>query len=397
MVTRLSSAAVPLAIAVMITTVVLSACGGDGDDQPVLADVTPQPGRQPTHTPPPTLITSTTTAATLVFIRDDDLWVAPLDGSGKPRAITSASIGARYAGYALRPDGGIDLFYLSQLEENRELFDEVEFGVFRVGLEGGDSEELFRFSSDSAHLVGADVAADGLRIVYADVDALILRDLDSGEETILARSRWILAGDGSYIRTDMLTSPIWSPTGERVYSSMFAGPDTVVSVIIDLPPRPITVVDIRYPGHRGSWSPDGSQLCLTSGDIYDGGLTLYDVTTHDQIDVLAGGMLPDRIEGEKSSVAGCAWSEDGRLAVGYTPIEREPHRVFILDEQLALVDQSELYTPSPGVIDWLPDGSGVVVSRRNTDGESFSAGIYRPGGGIEYLPFEADRVVAVIP
>ncbi|MCI0856296.1 MAG: hypothetical protein J4N98_06380, partial [Chloroflexi bacterium] len=72
MVTRLSSAAVPLAIAVMITTVVLSACGGDGDDQPVLADVTPQPGRQPTHTPPPTLITSTTTAATLVFIRDDD-------------------------------------------------------------------------------------------------------------------------------------------------------------------------------------------------------------------------------------------------------------------------------------------------------------------------------------
>ena len=389
----------PLAVvaALIVAAFVLIACGGDGRDQPALSDVTPQPGRLPTHTPPPTFITSANAGATLVYLLDDNLWVAPLDGSGEPRAITSGSFGARYAGYALQPDGGIDFYYLSQLEENRELFDEVEFGVYRVGLEGGEAEELFRFSSDSAHLVGADVAPDGLRIVYADVDALILRDLVSGEETILARSRWILAGDGSYIRTNMLTSPIWSPTGEQVYSSMFAGPDTVVSVIIDLPPRPITVVDIRYPGHRGTWSPDGSQLCLTSGDIYDGGLTLYDVTSHEQSDVLASGVLPDLIEGQKSSVSGCAWSEDGRLAAGYTPIEREPHRIFILDEQLALLDQSELFTPSPGVIDWLPDGSGVVVERRNMDGESFSAGIYRPGAGIEYLPFEADRVIAVIP
>ena len=378
--------------AVALMLVVLVACGGDGEDQPDATLTSP-----PVVTSLPEPQVDAVPPATIVFTRDDDLWVAPLDGSGEPRAITSGSFRARYAGYALRSDGGIDLYYLSQLEENRELFDEVEFGVYRVGLEGGEPDELFRFSSDSAHLVGADVSPDGQRIVYADVDALILRDLVSGEETVLARSRRILAGDGSYVRTDMLTSPIWSPTGERVYSSMFAGPDTVVSVIIDLPPRPITVVDIRYPGHRGSWSPDGSRLCLSSGDIYDGGLTLYNVETHEQIDVLASGVLPDRIEGQKSSVAGCAWSEDGRLAVSYTPVESEPHGVFILDEQLALLDQSELFAPSPAVIGWLPDSSGVVVARRNADGESFSAGIYRPGADIEYLPFEADRVIAVIP
>ena len=195
----------------------------------------------------------------------------------------------------------------------------------------------------------------------------------------------------------MLTSPIWSPTGERVYSGMFAGPDTVVTIIIDLPPRPVTVADIGYPGHWGTWSPDGSRLCLYSGDIYDGGLTIYNVETHQQIDVLASGVLPARIEGRQSSVGKCAWSDDGRLAVSYSPIAEEPHRVFILDEQLALVDQSELFTPSPGVIGWLPDGSGVVVARRNPDGESFSAGIFRPGADIEYLPFEADRVIAVVP
>ena len=307
---------------------------------------------------------------------------------------------AKYAGYALRPDGDIDLYYLSQLEENVQIFDEVEFGVYRVALEGGEPEELFRFSTDGAHLVGADVSPDGLQIIYADVDALILRDLVSGQETVLARSRRTLvggAGDGYYIRRDMLTSPIWSPTGERVYSSMFAGTDTVVSVIIDLPPRRVTVADIRYPGHRGSWSPDGLRLCLYSEAIYDGGLVVYNVETHEQIDVLASGVLPARIEGRQSSVARCAWSEDGRLAVSYSPIAEEPHRVFILDEQLALVAQSELFTPSPGTIGWLPDGSGVVVARRNADGESFSAGIFRPGADIEYLPFEVGRVIAVIP
>ncbi|MCH8065757.1 MAG: hypothetical protein IIC90_08025 [Chloroflexi bacterium] len=338
-----------------------------------------------------------TPPATLVFLRDDDLWVAPLDGSGEPRAITSGSVRAKYAGNAFRPDGGIDLYYLSQLEGSARLGEEVEFVVYRVALEGGEPEELFRFPTDNARLSGAGVAPDGLRIVYADVDALILRDLVSGQETVLARSRRILAGDGSYVRTDMLTSPIWSPTGERVYSGMFAGPDTVVTIIIDLPPRPVTVADIGYPGHWGTWSPDGSRLCLYSGDIYDGGLTIYNVETHQQIDVLASGVLPARIEGRQSSVGKCAWSDDGRLAVSYSPIAEEPHRVYILDEQLALVDQSELFTPSPGVIGWLPDGSGVVVARRNPDGESFSAGIFRPDADIEYLPFEADWVIAVIP
>ena len=334
---------------------------------------------------------------TLVFLRDDDLWVAPLDGSGEPRAITSGSLRAKYAGYALRPDGGIDLYYLIQLEGSTELGQEVELVAYRVALEGGEAEELFRFPTDNARLSAANVAPDGLRMVYADVDALILRDLVSGQETVLARSRRVLAGNGQYVRTDMLTSPSWSPTGERVYSGMFDGPDTVVTIIIDLPPRTITVADIDYPGHWGTWSPDGSLLCLYSGDIYDGGLTIYNVETHEQIDVLASGVLPPRIEGRQSSVGACAWSEDGRLAVSYSPIAEEPHRVFILDEQLALVDQSELFTPSPGVVDWLPDGSGVVVARRNLDGESFSAGIYRPGGGIEYLPFEADQVIAVVP
>ena len=338
-----------------------------------------------------------TPPATLVFTRDDDLWVAPLDGSSEPRAITSGSLRTSFAGSALRPDGGIDLYYLSQLEGSVQLGEEVELVVYRVALEGGEPEELFRFPTDNARLSGAGVAPDGLQIVYADVDALILRDLVSGQETVLARSRWNLAGNGQYVRTDMLVSPIWSPTGERVYSGMWDGPDTVVTIIIDLPPRRVTVANIGYPGHWGTWSPDGSRLCLSSGDIYDGGLTLYNVETHEQIDVLASGVLPARIEGRQSSVARCAWSEDGRLALSYTPIAEEPHRVYILDEQLALVDQSELLVPSPGVIDWLPDGSGVVVARRNSDGESFTAGIFRPGADIEYLPFEADRVIAVVP
>lgn len=396
MAANLRQAAFPLAIAMLVITAVLAGCGDD-EDRPAPPDVPTSGSLPPTQTRLPTATPSTNIEDTVVFLRDDDLWMAALDGSSEPRAITSGSVDAKYAGYALRPDDGIDLYYLSRPEENVQLDEEVEFGVYRVGLEGGEPEEVFRFSTDAPHLAGADVAPDGLRIAYADGDALILRDLVSGQETVLARSRRVLAGDGLYIRTDMLTSPIWSPTGEIIYSSMFAGPDTIVSVIIDLRPRRVTVADIRYPGHRGSWSLDGSQLCLYSGDIYDGGLTLYDVGPGEQTDVLASGILPVRSGDQPSSVGGCAWSEDRRLAVSYTPIAEQPVRVFILNEQLDVVDQSDLVGPSGRVIEWLSDGSGVVIARRNPDGESFSTGIYRSAGGIDYLPFEASWVVAVVP
>ena len=213
-----------------------------------------------------------TPPATLVFTRDDDLWVAPLDGSSEPRAITSGSLRTSFAGSALRPDGGIDLYYLSQLEGSVQLGEEVELVVYRVALEGGEPEELFRFPTDNARLSGAGVAPDGLQIVYADVDALILRDLVSGQETVLARSRWNLAGNGQYVRTDMLVSPIWSPTGERVYSGMWDGPDTVVTIIIDLPPRRVTVANIGYPATgepgrpmaRASASPAATSTTVAS-------------------------------------------------------------------------------------------------------------------------------------
>ncbi|MCH8950411.1 MAG: hypothetical protein IIB87_08550, partial [Chloroflexi bacterium] len=154
----------PLGVGLIITATLLLMIGcRDGGDSAV--------------TPP----------ATLVFLRDNDLWVAPLDGSSEPRAITSGSVRTSFAGYALRPDGGIDLYYLSQLEGSAQLGEEVELVVYRVALEGGEPEELFRFPTDNARLSGAGVAPDGLRIVYADVDALILRDLVSGQETVLAR------------------------------------------------------------------------------------------------------------------------------------------------------------------------------------------------------------------
>lgn len=383
-----------LLVVMLAITVLAVACNdGSGDSRPTQSPAT----ITPTSAPPATVPAATDVGESVVFVRDDDLWVAPLDSSGEPRAITSGSFRASFAGYVLRDDSGIDLYYISQLEENPTFDTPVEFGVYRVAVDGGEPEALFRFTSSVPHLAGAAVSPDGGSMVYADAHALILHDLGSGDETVLGRSSYVLAGDGSYILTGQLTAPRWSPSGDMLHVSKFEGQDTIVSIIIDLPPRPVRLVDIDYPGHRGVWSPDGSRLCLFSGDIYDGGLTIYDVETHEQIDVLAMGVLPPKVGNGPSRVGGCAWSGDGRLAVSYTPEDMGPQTAYVLDAQLALLSESEPIEPFGGVIDWLSDGSGVVVSGRNPDGETFTSGIYRPGEAIEWLPNETGREQAVVP
>jgi hypothetical protein len=389
-----------LAVFAFTTTLVLAcplvAGCDDGTDEPAAAGAPTSTTMVPTRDAPATVPASASAGATLAFVRENDLWAAPLDGDGEPRVITSGSVRASYAGYAVRDDGGVDLYYLDQLEDVVGLYDEADVAVRRVPLEGGEPEEVFVFPSRNASLASAAVSSDGQRLVYADGDALILRDVASGEETVLARSRYSLAGDGSYVPNDILTDPVWSPTGDMIFATMFVGNDTIMTVLVDLAP-PISVTDLRFIDHRASWSADGSQLCIYYAGVDEAaGLVLYDVETHETVDLLVAQYLPTSLQGARASTGGCAWSDDGRLAASYTPDVAEPPRVCILDANLVVVDQSEPLEVTGGVVGWLPDGSGVVVYRRGAD-DTFSTGVYRPGEEIEYLTVETGFDEEVLP
>ena len=207
-----------------------------------------------TLTPPAALLpTLAPTSGTLVYLRGNDLWVASLDSEQglPPWKITSDSQRVSYAGYVRRPDGRIDLYYLSQLTETVNLYDEVEIGLYRAGLERDQAQEVFRFTTELAYLAGADVAPDGERVFYTDMDGLVLRDLASGEIRELAQIRRILAPDGSLISTDILTDPRWSPAGDVIHATKFIGPDSIVNVLIN-PFSSLVVTDIGYEGYRAA-------------------------------------------------------------------------------------------------------------------------------------------------
>ena len=115
-----SSRARWLFLGAIALVVALAAACGDGAAEPPLT---------PTAEQPPSV---------LVFLRGDDLWVATLDGSSLPRAITSGSVAAQYAGFVRTASGEIELYYTEQLREvSDDAEPNAEGALNRVGLEGG--------------------------------------------------------------------------------------------------------------------------------------------------------------------------------------------------------------------------------------------------------------------
>ncbi len=379
---------------VPLLALLAAACNGGGEAQPTAtavpgATATPMPEASPTREP---------TSDTLVFLRGPDLWVASPDGeSMPPRAITSGSLGTRYVGFARGPDGEIDLYYARQLteervENNRRLAD---YGLYRATMDEGTPEELLRFSS----FAFVAVSPDGEHVVYTDLDGLSLLDVASGEISRLFENGTCALESGS--DCDSYGYPQWSPDGEVLMVSKFLY-EEARTILLNPFESPIDATEAGYGYGRPAWSPDGERLCIWGSDVFDdGNLDVHSISTGETTDILA--QLSTRTpKGEYlGNVFGCAWSADGRLAVGYSE-DFGPGRIAILDSAFSVIVESDTIEDLSTVVAWLPDGSGVVYNRRDGQ-EADPAAAQRPPGlfdlqrGIVDLPFEADLVVGVIP
>ncbi len=375
------------------------ACNGGGDAEPT-ATATPEPGA--TVTPMPEASpTQEPTTGTIVFFRGSDLWIASPDGeSMPPRAITSGSLGTRYVGFVRGLDGEIDLYYARQLTEATETEPMVEFSLSRVALQGGTPEELLRLSQGCC----GSVSPDGEHFIYSEMRSLWLLDLASGESSRLLEGGACVLDSAA--DCDGYGAPQWSPDGEvvMVREGLY---EKMLNILLNPFESPIDVTEVGHGYGRPAWSPDGERLCSWGRGFFDAAnLDVHSIATGETTDILAQLPIPTLAKSPKfyvdADLFGCAWSPDGRLAVGYSEDLVGPGRIAILDSAFSIIVESDTIEDLSTIVAWLPDGSGVVYNRRDRLESDITVGLRPPGlfdlqRGIVDLPFEADLVVGVIP
>lgn len=353
-----------------------------------------RPSPTPTATPLPPLAP---TAGVLVYLRGDELWAASLDGGVRlpPRRLARGEHGLAYAGYVRTPSG-IDLYYARQLTASTgPNITHAAFAVYRVPLEGGAQEELLRYTGRALeHLLAADAAIspDGRYLAYADRDGLALADLSTGQ------ARRILDNGctepGNELSCWAYHRPEWSPDGAKVALIKGLWEDGVV-VTVDPDVRSPMERRIAY-GSFFRWSPDSRSLCLWEGfGINSPVLLAYELSSDTTTDIFDRLPLPEPGPQVPSpDTSGCAWASDGRLGVMYAEQFEGPVRAAVLDRRYTVLSKSD---PLPGrfiMLDWLPDGSGVVVNRTVPEAGPI---VVAPGREPQGFPFEVDWALAVIP
>lgn len=405
------SAVGPLIASVALIAI---ACTSGGEPQPTAtpeteATATPESTLPPSPTAtikPAPLPTLAPTDGTLVYLRGTDLWVASLDGeSVPPRAITTDSINAGYAGYVRREDGGIDLYYLSQLTEKRgppDIRSVADFGLYRVPLAGGTPEELLRFTSRTSSASAA-VSPDGEHLVYADDVGLALFQRASGERTRLIEHETCAVDPEPYGRGCFdYRNPLWLP-GRDVIMVRQLLYEFAFLVLFNPFESPIDATVITTGTGTGRWTTDGERMCTwTSYGLGDALIRVEHAATGETIDIFAKLPLPEPGPSTYQNANGCAWSNDGRLAAGYTEDLDIPGRIAIFDNAYAIGEESDPIMDLSRVIAWLPDGSGMIFNRAPRieswrSLRSFPPGVFDLERGIVDLPFEADQVLDVIP
>lgn len=379
-----------LAAALLAATA--AACGGSSG-----SDATPTPAT------PAATAARAAGDATVVFLRDNNLWIAPLDGSSEPRPITASIFGAAYAGYVWRQDGTVDLYFTRQLGEGV-----VESGSFvadfvleRTQLTPTEPVELLRFRGRPVEhplWTNASVSPDGAYALYTDIEGLALLDVAAeSSRRILTNSGPCGGPEGCF----GYHQPHWAPDGRSAAIDKYFW-EGGANLIVDPFASPAGVT--QTPGgasFAARWSPDGAQLCVSEFTYSMTGAPLvYTVATGEFAEASAQLTLPAPAMPDELLVdaRGCVWAADGRIAFGYVVTRNyEEGRIAVVDATFAVLAESEPVEHLGTVVAWLPDGSGVLFNRNAPLGEPAPPGLFDiVSGELRPLPFEADAVVAVI-
>jgi hypothetical protein len=379
-----------LVAAALVTAFALTAasCGG-GDEKPRPSTATLKPS--PTEV---SATMATSGGGLVVFVRGHDLWISSPNGVAvPPTALTSGALDVGYAGF-VRVDGRTDIYYVEEANRGTpQQGNPAEFVLSRRAIEGGETAEVLRFRSREIdtfdNLSTAAASPDGRYIAYADEAGLALLDTDSGATTRVTEKH-MTGNKESYA----YYYPRWSPDGARllVKKQLWEGS---IDVVVDPFASPATLTETGKGGALSDWSPDGQKICMSEGSFVSyGALLVYDVSSSEFTDMTINvpAPTPSSPNSPRINSHGCAWKRDGTLAVGYAlPEGDDAGRVAVLDANLEVSGLSDPIAKLRDVVEWLSDESGVLFNQAG------SAGIYRPGIGASALPFQADRVLAVIP
>ena len=332
----------------------------------------------------------------LIYSRGNDLYVGDL-AAGNEDQLTNGSLGAGYAGDVV-VDGEIWLYYFSITEANG-VGQPSSAIMLRRRLSGGAEEQLFTFAPSRTQSLARDITAvspDGARVAYVAGDGLHMRTLESGEDELLLQNI-PMSADRS-VRGIYYDRPVWSPAGPWLLAMRESEPPANApnaGPLIVNPSAPGSERDLRLGlNSEQAWSPDGHQLCVGVGTgVGTADVGLYDVASG-AVRNLTSSWFPNASLGHSLSAG--VWANDGKLASEYDVASLQVG-LAILDtsgSQIALLDAGAVV---PGVIQWLPDSSGVIVE--TLEGASLDAhsSAVMLDGSWRRLPNDPGQVVGTIP
>ncbi len=348
---------------------------------------------QLTPTPAPVI----TSSGWLIHVRGDGVYASALDGS-QERHLDAGPIAPALAQYAGVVRGGEDLwiYLLAPMRHAGAPGDipSFEAAVLRTSVATSVSEEVFHLPEPVNLWMDGDtqyvsLAPDGGNIAYGARDGVHIRSLGaSSDERVISTN---CAGSE---RCAQYMNPVWSPRGDTLLMrKQFYEGSNLSLIRLSAGDRVIDFEDVS--GERKTWSPDGRRFCASS-EIYEpGGAWLYET------DTLARSDLSGRLGGVRSSV--CLLSND-KAAVHFVGGREtgHPRMAFFAIEPFS-DNVPEVFLPEPYqvVLGWLPSGDGVLVSGyascQPCGERDPETAVLLTDGTLRSLPFEAGRVLAVVP
>lgn len=352
--------------------------------------------REPT--PLPTL---EPTDGILVYRRGTDLWVASLDGgvSLPPRAITTDSLGAGYAGYVRRPDGGIDLYYVEQLTDESIDRDRyvADFGLYRTTLHGTIATQLLRFEGRPVGgflPTNAEVSPNGDFVAFAEFGGLSLLDLSTGDTRRLLDNVSCLETHHSCYGFYL---PNWNPAGTLLTSKQIFY-EGATEVILDPYVEPIILIEPKKGGLRADWSPGGDRVCLNEGSAYGDGMTYVFDIQDGSIQEITAVLKPFAGDYPLARSSGCAWSDDGNITLAIEIAgELDSARIAVLRSDYTVSATSRPIANFYRLAGWLPNGSVIFQTWNQHNGERIASAYSPESGEFTRLPLDISWVFGIIP